>query len=437
MTAYLDYTKGLADQTPDTRNRVIDFWRAVAICVVMFGHWLAASIWLQPDDEIALMNSLEWIPYAAWVTWIVQVMPVFFFVGGYANARALRAVEGGEQRRRVWITTRVRRLFTPVIPLIVVWTVLIVVLRLFVPADVIRAGAMSATVPLWFMAVYLVLIATAPFTHRWWIDRRWWSIGVLAVAATGIDAIRYGTGLTAIGYVNFLLVWGLVHQLGYWWAERDERSAPVTAAQGWAVAAGALGALVAVTWSGLYPVAMVGVPGAGETNMTPPTMGIALLATAQAGVIWGTQRRVDRLTHRRRVWHGVVAVSGVIMTIYLWHLSAMTFVASIGLFAFDGAAFRIEPGTTAWWVTRPLWVAVLLAVTATLVALFARFEWRINPDPPPRRVAVVVAGVLLTAGASAAVAYFGLATAQAAINWIIPAMAITGAVLIGAYPKRS
>ena len=95
MTAYLTYTRKVAEATPAARNRIIDFWRAAAILVVVFGHWLAASIWLRADGEIALLNSLQWIPYSAWVTWIVQVMPIFFFVGGYANARALRRVEEG------------------------------------------------------------------------------------------------------------------------------------------------------------------------------------------------------------------------------------------------------------------------------------------------------------------------------------------------------
>ena len=72
----------LQQDTPLSRNRVVDFWRVVAIAVVVLGHWLAASIWLQPNDEIALLNSLEWIPYAGWVTWMVQVMPVFFLAGG-------------------------------------------------------------------------------------------------------------------------------------------------------------------------------------------------------------------------------------------------------------------------------------------------------------------------------------------------------------------
>jgi len=197
----------------------------------------------------------------------------------------------------------------------------------------------------------------------------------------------------------------------------------------------ALGLLIAVTWIGWYPVAMVGIPGAGLTNMTPPTAAMFLLGLTQAGVILGTQEQVARVTQRPGIWHAVVAVSGVIMTIYLWHLTAMSLVAAIGLFAFDGAAFKIEPGTWAWWLTRPIWVAILVAVTGLLVAVFARFEWRINTGPTPTHRRWVTLGVLLTAGSAAAVSYFGLATDDAAINWIIPAAAIAGALLMGAMPR--
>nr|MDJ0498999.1 acyltransferase [Acidimicrobiia bacterium] len=106
-----------------------------------------------------------------------------------------------------------------------------------------------------------------------------------------------------------------------------------------------------------------------------------------------------------------------------------------GLFTFDGAAFRVEPGTTAWWVTRPLWLGALLVVTGLLVAVFARFEWRISRRPAPNRVVVVVAGLLLTAGSAAAVATIGIATEDAIVQWSIPAAAIVGALLMGALPR--
>ncbi|MFW2340330.1 MAG: acyltransferase family protein [Acidimicrobiia bacterium] len=434
MKKYLAYTARLAADTPPDRNRTVDFWRALAILVVMFGHWLAASIWLQPDGEIALLNSLEWIPYSAWVTWLVQVMPIFFLAGGYANARGLRKVAAGEELRRDWITARARRLFTPVIPLLLVWVLLIMVIRTFAPDEVVYAGAMSATVPLWFLAVYITLTAMAPLTHAWWKRSGRITILLPAAAAIAVDIARFAFDVPGIAWVNFLFVWATVHQLGYWWSERDETGG-VAARQGWQIAGGSLAVLIAITWIGWYPVAMVGVPGAGVTNMTPPTFAIALLGLVQLGIILGTQPLVRRFTAGERAWHTVVAVSGVIMTIYLWHLSSMSLVAAAGLFSFDGVLFEVEPGTGLWWVTRPLWLAILATVTVGLLAVFARFEWRISRAPFPRNRRVVTAGVLLLAGSAAAVAQVGIATSEAVIRWIIPVAAIAGALLLGALPS--
>lgn len=435
MKRYLAYTRKLAEATPSTRNRIVDFWRVVAIITVVFGHWLAASIWLMPDGEIALLNSLEWVPYAGWITWLVQVMPVFFLAGGYANARGLAKVESGEQLRRDWITARVRRMFTPVIPLLLVWVVLIIALRPFVPTNVIYAGAMSATVPLWFLAVYLILTALAPLTYRWWQRSGPITVALLLGAAIAVDIARFAYDVPGIGWVNFLFVWAAVHQLGYFWSAQDNAD-EVPVHVGWLTFAGSLGLLIALTWSGLYPVAMVGVPGAGVTNMTPPTFAIAVLGIMQLGIIWGTQPAVHRFTAKAQSWHAVVAISGVIMTIYLWHLSAMSLVAAAGLFTFDGGLFRIEPGTTAWWLTRPLWLAILVLVTLVLVPVFAQFEWRINRKPAPQKVRMVLIGVLLTAGSAAAVATVGIATEDAVVQWSIPAAAIAGAAVMGALPHR-
>jgi surface polysaccharide O-acyltransferase-like enzyme len=435
MKRYLAYTRRLAEATPADRNRIVDFWRVVAILVVVFGHWLAASIWLMPDGEIALLNSLEWIPYAGWVTWLVQVMPIFFLAGGYANARGLRKVETGEQLRRDWITARVRRMFTPVIPLLLVWVVLITTLRLFVPPEVVYAGAMSATVPLWFLAVYLILTALAPFTHRWWQRSGLVTIVWLVGAAITVDVARFLLEVPGVGWLNFVFVWAAVHQMGYLWSARDAGGGvPVRA--GWLTFAGSLGLLIGVTWTGLYPVAMGGVPGAGVTNMTPPTFAMVLLGTMQLGVIWSTQPAVRRFTSKAHRWHGVVAISGIIMTIYLWHLSAMSLFAAAGLFTFDGVLFQFEPGTASWWITRPAWLAILVVVTLAIVAVFARFEWRISKKPAPQKVRVVTIGVLLTAGSAAAVATIGLATRDAIVQWSVPAAAIAGAALLGALPGR-
>ena len=227
----------------------------------------------------------------------------------------------------------------------------------------------------------------------------------------------------------------MVHQVGYWWSDRDAAGG-LSAGAGWSIFGGAIAALIAVTWIGWYPVAMVGIPGAEVTNMTPPTFAMAILGVVQFGIIIGTQPQVRRLTSQLRAWHFVVAVSAVVMTIYLWHLSAMSLVAAAGLFTFDGALFRIEPGTSVWWLTRPVWLAILSAVTVLLVAVFARFEWRISDAPAPEHRRTVTIGMLLVAGSAGAVAGVGIATPDAVVQWSIPAAALAGAALLGALPSR-
>jgi hypothetical protein len=293
---------------------------------------------------------------------------------------------------------------------------------------------MSATVPLWFLAVYLTLTALAPFTYAWWRRSGPVTIAWLLGLAIAVDIARFAFDVPGIGWVNFIFVWAAVHQMGYLWGRLDTSNG-IAPHIGWVTFGGTLALLIAITWSGLYPVAMIGIPGAELTNMTPPTFAIAALGGMQLGIIWGTQPVVRRLTAGAAVWHGVISVSGIIMTIYLWHLSAMSLVAAAGLFTFDGAAFEIEPGTTAWWATRPIWLGVLLIATGLLVAAFARFEWRISDKPAPQTVRVVITGVLLTAGSAAAVATIGITTEDAVVQWSIPAAAIAGALLMGALPR--
>jgi len=287
--------------------------------------------------------------------------------------------------------------------------------------------------PLWFLAVYLGLTALAPLTFAWWRRSGASSIAVLVAAAVAIDAIRFLLDVEGIGWINFAFVWGAVHQVGYLWARTDAASG-VSTRNGKVLAAASLALLIGLTGTGLYPVAMVGIPGSAVTNMTPPTTAILVLGLMQLGIIWATQPVVRRLTADARVWRAVVATSGVIMTLYLWHLSAMSLVAVGGLNLFDGALFRIEPASLTWWLSRPLWLLLLSVATAGLVAVFARFEWQINKrSAHPVSLGI---GLILMNVAVAKIALDGLATRDAAVVWTIPAAVIVGTIAVGAYPPR-
>src|SRR5215813_10250581 len=80
----------LADRTPASRNRYVDFLRAASMLVVTVGHWLAAAPHFDASGELIGAHILTAVPWTAWLTWIVQVMPIFFIVGGYANGVSWR-----------------------------------------------------------------------------------------------------------------------------------------------------------------------------------------------------------------------------------------------------------------------------------------------------------------------------------------------------------
>ncbi len=64
---------------------------------------------------------LELAPWTQWLTLIVQVMPIFFLVGGYANAVAWESASKNGTPYVEWLTARLRRLIGPVIPVRLVW----------------------------------------------------------------------------------------------------------------------------------------------------------------------------------------------------------------------------------------------------------------------------------------------------------------------------
>jgi fucose 4-O-acetylase-like acetyltransferase len=371
--------RGLADLTPPHRDRWVDLLRAVAILMVVIGHWLAAAVTYR-DGTLGGVHVLEAVSWTHWLSWLFQVMPVFFLVGGYANAASLTSSRQRGVGWREWLLGRVDRLLRPTTVFLVALTVVAMAARaLGVDSESIGLAAWLSRIPLWFLAVYVAIVVLAPAMHA--LHRRWGLVvpAVMVVLVGVGDVVRLGFDLPVGASANFVLMWLAVHQIGFAW---QDGSLPAR----WTVALPLLavgaGCLVLLTLAGPYPVSMVAVPGEELQNTSPPTLALLSLAAAQTGLVLLLRDRADRWLRRSGVWTATVGVNAVILTAFLWHMAAIV-VAAVVLYR-TGIFPQPPIGSGEWLLWRIPWVAFLAAVLAVLIAVFGRVEWRSRLRPARR-----------------------------------------------------
>ena len=356
----------LVDATPAARDRVVDLLRAVSIAVVVLWHW-SLSITHWREGALTMPNPVGDVPGLWAATWVLQVMPVFFFVGGYANLAGWQAAgRDGDGAAGRFLRSRMRRLLGPLVPWLGCWLVADLAWQATGGRSVVSWG-MVVFVPLWFLAVYAGVVLAVPVSARLHARWRWRVPAGLAAAALAADALRLGVdvGAPVVGLVGSGCVWLFCHQLGYFW--RDGTLVAGGRRRAGALVAAGLAGLVVLTSVGPYPASMVAVRGGGTSNMFPTTACIAALATLQLGLVLLLRPRLDAWLQRRAAWRAVVAANGLAMPVFCWHMTAL--VGFLWLYERAGLSLAAEP-TADWWLTRPVWVLgpglVLAALLATL-----------------------------------------------------------------------
>jgi surface polysaccharide O-acyltransferase-like enzyme len=382
----------LADRTPASRNRYVDFLRAMSMLVVVVGHWLAAAPYIDATGALTSAHILTAATWTAWLTWIVQVMPIFFMVGGYANGISWRAARRDGRTYAAWLEGRLRRLVWPILPLIVVW-VGIVALEYVrgVRPELIAYSSQVAFIPIWFLAVYIAIVLLVPLLDAAWARFGMSLFWALTAAAIVADIAYFAAGVRWLGFANYLLVWGAIFALGYAWL--DDRFA----ARWTQLAAAALGlaALLLLTLVGPYPVSMISVPGDPISNTDPPKVTLIALAIVQGALLLAAQAPARRWLEGRIVWTATVAINGSIMTLFIWHLTATVIVVAVA-YLVGGFDLRLAPGSSQWWWARLPWLAANAIALVPLVLIFGRFERPRAAEGAPAPAWRYVLGAVLT-----------------------------------------
>ncbi|QAY73651.1 acyltransferase [Agromyces protaetiae] len=381
------------------RDLVVDLARVFCVLLVVVIHLLMIGVGLDASGAIVMSRPLEaqtWFPAA---TWAGQIMPLFFALGGFTAYTSWRSTQrkGGD----AWdfVRGRAMRLATPALPLFVFFAVALGIATIVGVDPVLLDGVATGTgSPLWFLAAFLIAQCLVPVFARLHERAPRATLAALAAGAVVVDAIRAATGVTEIGLVNLVFVWGFVQQLGFWYADGWFKARP--AWQLITLAAASYLLLWPGVGAGWYSPDML-------VNLNPPTVPLALLGIAQLSLLTFLHRPLSALM-RTRVAQNVVGLIGSrAMTVYLWHLPVIVAVAGLTLLIPSAAP---EPASGAWWWTRiPVFVVVLVLVWLVTIPL-ARFE-TVSPAIPvgsrrPSPVAIVAAAVLAIAPPFAVMQFF-------------------------------
>jgi hypothetical protein len=359
--------------TPDRRDRVVDAARALSIVIVTLWHWTLSVTHRTTGGDLVMPNPVDAVPGGRLLTWVLQIMPMFFLVGGYANLAGWESHREKGRSAGRFVADRLRRLSVPTAVWAGVWLAVEAIAATVLPGPHrwMWQWFPGYLTPLWFLAVYSLLIAAVPLTAELHARHPAGTLAALAALIALGSVLGRGLALGWAEWVTLALVWLFCHQLGHAWRTWQLGRRPT--AQRLAVTGAGLLTLVVLTTFAGYPRSMVGVVGDTESNIFPTNAAIAALAVFQLGLLALITPAATRLLRRPAVWKPVVALNVVAITVFLWHMTA--YLAALWVYERLGHTLLPEP-TAAWWAQRWYWLLGPLIALVPLIAAFAPVEIR-------------------------------------------------------------
>ncbi|WP_406498675.1 acyltransferase [Streptomyces sp. NBC_01604] len=376
-------------RTPAHRDRAVDGLRALALLSVPVGHWLLGGLTRDPGGALHNASPLAAFGFLAPASWLLQMLGIFFLVGGYSSVLSLRRSTERGVSTGAWLRGRLTRLGRPVLGVAAVWAVLLPVLYAAgVPTATLRTAVVLVVQPLWFVGIYLLVTALTPWCMRAARTFGTWTAVPLLGTVAVVDLLRYApwadTMPSWLGMLNLGPGWLFAYQLGVCWGEGrlGRRGARLMLLGG-----AALFAVLLLAFH--YPASMVGVPGTQRTNSHPPSLLVLALASAQCGAAILLRDWLDALLRRRQaLWAAVAAVNLSAMTIFCWHQTALLTLAVPGsLLGSPVPGLTTSPDTATWLLTRLAWLPLIAVALLGIGLLTHRFERPWTDIRGPRRAA--------------------------------------------------
>src|SRR5271169_5101124 len=203
---------------PPARNLAVDLYRVSGVVLIVLGHWLAGAVTYR-DGVFGRQNPLVDLPWTQWLTWPFQAVPAFFLVAGYAGAVSwAHRHDSDGVPRQTWLQHRLARVLGPTtVYAVLVLVAVIVSSACGIGGSVLEYAGWAVAMHLWFLAVYLVVVSLTPIAIA--AHRRWGLLvpASLAAGVVAVDVASLAGHVPYLGWLNYLLCWALLFQLGIAW----------------------------------------------------------------------------------------------------------------------------------------------------------------------------------------------------------------------------
>ena len=359
----------LAAQTKADRNRAIDFYRVLAMMAVAFGHWLALVAVEDIDGQLQGGNALEFIPELGWATWLLQVMPLFFVVGGFSSAMSLDSHNRKGGTPQDWIAARLRRMMPPAVVLAGTWLTILAVGAVIGQFAIAVVAVHAAAIPLWFLANYTIDTALAPFVLPRFRANPARFAALIGGAFLTFEALRI-LDVAVLPHANWVLGWLIFQVAGMAWCDGllpTGRRLVALAATMWVTTLGL------VLSGGPWAISMVNVPGLENSPTNPPTLALMTFGAAYSLTAIAAAPRISAaLQARPKAWAGVVAANAVAMSVYLWHMTAAVIVTAATFFTTGLPAHEV--GSIEWWAFKIPTILGSMIVLGAIVLVVNQVE---------------------------------------------------------------
>lgn len=142
---------------PHGRDLTLDLVRVACVVLVVFAHILFSGVGRNPDGSILIERTVEAQMWFDVVSWIVDIMPLFFVVGGFAAAAGWASAQRRGQGESEFVRTRLARLARPALPLFVFFAVALGAVRMLdIDPALVDTVAIGVGSPLWFLSAYML-----------------------------------------------------------------------------------------------------------------------------------------------------------------------------------------------------------------------------------------------------------------------------------------